>query len=162
MVKSLPQMHVQTWTTLELPPSYPVSGGCPVALHRCRLSPVLRQPWQAQGWPQVWSRAVCVSPCWHRVGLQGSGGVSSAAAAAAEAMPRLRQVCQDRMTPQKWFDQSWAKRVYSSHTSCCEALSLVPGNRKTCHGKKGGGQCPSLCRYWGGRSPLLGTPQYFN
>lgn len=139
MEKSLPQMHVHIWTILELPPG---SGGCPMALHRCRLSPVLWQPWEAQGGPRFGAE---LSVCPHAgtaVGLQGSGGFGSAET--AEVMPGLHQVCHDRMTLQKCFDQSWAKGVYSCHALCCEALSLAPGNRKTCHGRKsrGAGSLP--------------------
>lgn len=153
-------MHVQIWTILELPRSNPVSGGSPVALHTCRLSPVLRQPWEAQGCPGFGARLWVHPRAGTAAGLQGSGGFGSAAA--AEVMPRLRQVCQDKVTLQKCFDQSWAKRVYSSHALCCEALGLVPGNRKACHARKAGVRGPSLCRHWGGGSPVLGTPQYFN
>lgn len=104
MVKSLPQIHVQIWTILELPPSNPVSGGCPMALHKSRLSPVLGKPWRLKGGPKFGAELSVCPRAGTALGLQGSGGFGSAAA--AEVMPRLCQVCQDRMTPQKCFDQS--------------------------------------------------------
>lgn len=86
MVNFLPQIYVQIWTTLELPPSSPVPvaapwhcthAGCPSA------AAALGGPRVAPGWEQS---CPCV-PAGTAVRLRGSGGFSSAAA--AEVMPGL-------------------------------------------------------------------------
>lgn len=105
--------------------------------------PALRRPWEAQGWPQGGPRVgaeLSVCPRWHSGSAAGLRGLQLGCSSGDDAW--AAQVCQDRMTLQKCFDQNWAKRVYSSHTLCREALSLVPANRKPCHGRKRGGRVP--------------------
>lgn len=142
MVNFLPQIYVQIWTTLELPPSSPVPvaapwhcthAGCPSA------AAALAGPRVAPGCPRVGAE-LSVCPRWHSGSAAGLRGLQLGCSSGGDAW--AAQVCQDRMTLQKCFDQNWAKRVYSSHTLCREALSLVPANRKPCHGRKRGGRVP--------------------